>query len=103
MTSETQTLYGLGRRRQGRSRPSIRYHSRSLAASDEDIARILSAAVSHRRTRREIPARVEWKGSSLCRRMSMTLSVAVVLGTVRTDRVGPRVARYMVRALEQRQ
>lgn len=32
----------------------------------------------------------------------MSLSIPVILGTVRTERVGPRVARYLVRALEQR-
>jgi NAD(P)H-dependent FMN reductase len=32
----------------------------------------------------------------------MALDVPVILGTVRSERVGPRVARYMVRALEQR-
>ena len=33
----------------------------------------------------------------------MPLNIPVILGTVRTERVGPRVARYMMRALEQRQ
>jgi NAD(P)H-dependent FMN reductase len=32
----------------------------------------------------------------------MPLNVPVILGTVRSERVGPRVARYLVRALEQR-
>jgi NAD(P)H-dependent FMN reductase len=32
----------------------------------------------------------------------VSLSVPVILGTVRTERVGPRVARYLVRLLEQR-
>src|SRR4051794_13967449 len=32
----------------------------------------------------------------------MPLNVPVILGTVRSERVGPRVARYVVRALEQR-
>jgi NAD(P)H-dependent FMN reductase len=32
----------------------------------------------------------------------MPLNVPVILGTVRTERVGPRVARYVARALEQR-
>src|SRR4051794_28928584 len=32
----------------------------------------------------------------------MSLDVAVILGTVRTERVGPRVAKYLVRELEQR-
>lgn len=32
----------------------------------------------------------------------MPLNIPVILGTVRTERVGPRVARYIVRALEQR-
>src|SRR3984957_2362620 len=32
----------------------------------------------------------------------MPLNVPVILGTVRTERVGPRVARYLVRALEHR-
>jgi NAD(P)H-dependent FMN reductase len=32
----------------------------------------------------------------------MPLNLAVILGTVRSDRVGPRVARYVLRALEQR-
>ena len=33
----------------------------------------------------------------------MALNIPVILGTVRTDRVGPRVARFIVRALEQRE
>jgi NAD(P)H-dependent FMN reductase len=33
----------------------------------------------------------------------MPLTIPVILGTVRSERVGPRVARYMVRALEARQ
>jgi NAD(P)H-dependent FMN reductase len=33
---------------------------------------------------------------------TMGLQVPVILGTVRTDRVGPRVARFITRALEQR-
>ncbi|MDT5058008.1 MAG: hypothetical protein QOF66_6374 [Mycobacterium sp.] len=32
----------------------------------------------------------------------MPLNVPVILGTVRSERVGPRVARYLVRSLEQR-
>jgi NAD(P)H-dependent FMN reductase len=32
----------------------------------------------------------------------MPLNVPVILGTVRSERVGPRVARYLVRALERR-
>ncbi len=32
----------------------------------------------------------------------MPLNVPVILGTVRTERVGPRVAKYLVRALERR-
>src|SRR5271169_642999 len=32
----------------------------------------------------------------------MPLNIPVILGTVRTERVGPRVGRYLVRALEQR-
>jgi hypothetical protein len=32
----------------------------------------------------------------------MPLTIPVILGTVRSERVGPRVARYMVRALEAR-
>jgi NAD(P)H-dependent FMN reductase len=32
----------------------------------------------------------------------MPLNIPVILGTVRRERVGPRVARYLVRALEQR-
>ncbi len=31
----------------------------------------------------------------------MSLHIPVILGTVRTDRVGPRVARYVIRSLEQ--
>jgi NAD(P)H-dependent FMN reductase len=33
----------------------------------------------------------------------MALNIPVIFGTVRTERLGPRVAKYMVRALEQRQ
>jgi NAD(P)H-dependent FMN reductase len=32
----------------------------------------------------------------------MVLNIPVILGTVRSERVGPRVARYLVRALERR-
>jgi NAD(P)H-dependent FMN reductase len=32
----------------------------------------------------------------------MALNIPVILGTVRSERVGPRVARYLVRALEER-
>jgi len=32
----------------------------------------------------------------------MALTIPVILGTVRSERIGPRVARYLVRALEQR-
>jgi NAD(P)H-dependent FMN reductase len=32
----------------------------------------------------------------------MPLNIPVILGTVRTERVGPRVAKYVIRALEQR-
>lgn len=33
----------------------------------------------------------------------MPLNIPVILGTVRSERLGPRVAKYIVRALEQRQ
>lgn len=33
----------------------------------------------------------------------MALNIPVILGTVRCDRIGPRVARYIMRALERRQ
>src|SRR4051812_5194919 len=32
----------------------------------------------------------------------MPLQIPIILGTVRTERVGPRVARYLVRKLEER-
>src|SRR6266568_1974548 len=34
---------------------------------------------------------------------AMPLTIPVILGTVRSERIGPRVAKYLVRALEQRQ